>query len=246
MSSSGSGGYCHAVTRLNDHGQLIGDLLPAWTPRPLPTPALLDGRSCRLVPIADLDAAGRDALHAAVVAEAPTALWTYLAGGPFESREEFDRYLDGLLDRGHAMAVLTPQPAGILCLISTVADSGTTEIGAVTFGPSLQRTPAATEAVHLAAAHVFELGYRRLEWKCDTLNEPSRRAALRLGFLHEGMFRNAVVYKGRTRDTDWFSITDEEWPAVAEAHRRWLDPANFDHAGRQRSRLSELTAELRR
>ena len=111
-------------------------------------------------------------------------------------------------------------------------------IAAIILARTLQRTPAATEAMYLLAHHVFDaLGYRRYEWKCDSCNEPSRSAAARLGFTYEGRFRNAMVYKGRNRDTDWFSVTDAEWPGVRAAHEAWLDPANFDEEGVQRSRL---------
>ena len=232
------------MTRLNEYGQLVGDALPGWTLRQSAEPALLEGRTCRLVRLADLDPAGRDALYAAMAA-APPALWTYLTlSGPFADRAAFDAWLEAL-EAYHPMIVLNPAPVGVACYLNTVVGSGSTEIGAVAFGPALQRTTAATEAIHLMLAHVFDdLGYRRVEWKCDSLNEPSRQTALRFGFLHEGLFRNAVVYKGRTRDTDWFSITAEEWPALRDAHRRWLDPANFDERGRQRVRLSELTAAL--
>jgi RimJ/RimL family protein N-acetyltransferase len=119
---------------------------------------------------------------------------------------------------------------------------GQVEVAAVIFARALQRTTAATEAIHLSMRYAFEeLGYRRFEWKCDSLNEPSRRAAVRLGFVYEGRFRHHMVTKGRNRDTDWFSVTDAEWPTVKAAHEKWLDPANFDTAGRQRARLSDLT-----
>ncbi|MDO5682523.1 MAG: GNAT family protein [Propionibacteriaceae bacterium] len=123
--------------------------------------------------------------------------------------------------------------------------NGTTEIGAIVYAPELQRSPATTEAAHLIARHVFDdLGYRRLEWKCDSLNEPSRRAAARLGFIEEGTFRNAIVVKNRSRDTTWFALTDDDWPRVHQAQRRWLDPANFDDDGTQRRTLAESFASL--
>jgi RimJ/RimL family protein N-acetyltransferase len=116
--------------------------------------------------------------------------------------------------------------------------NGSVEVGSIAYAAELQRTTAATEAMFLMARHVFDdLGYRRYEWKCDTLNEPSRRAAARLGFSYEGTFRNALVYKGRNRDTAWFSITDAEWPAIRSAFEEWLDPANHDDDGGQRAPL---------
>jgi len=119
--------------------------------------------------------------------------------------------------------------------------SGVIEVGGINYSPRLQRTPAATEAMYLLMRRVFdELGYRRYEWKCDALNAPSRAAAARLGFRFEGIFRQAIVYKGRSRDTAWFSIIDGEWPTLKTAFERWLDPANFDESGRPRRRLSEF------
>ena len=124
--------------------------------------------------------------------------------------------------------------------------NGSVEVGGILFGTSLQRTAAATESMYLMARHVFEdLGYRRYEWKCDDLNAPSCAAARRLGFAYEGTHRNAVVYRGRSRDTAWFSITDEEWPVLTPAYEKWLDPANFDAAGGQLTSLSSLTAQAR-
>jgi RimJ/RimL family protein N-acetyltransferase len=121
---------------------------------------------------------------------------------------------------------------------------GSIEVGHLRFSSLLQQTPAATEAMYLMMRHAFALGYRRYEWKCDALNAPSRAAAARLGLSFEGVFRQAVVYKGRNRDTAWFAATDRDWAALAPAFERWLDPANFDAQGRQRLRLSDLTASL--
>ena len=113
------------------------------------------------------------------------------------------------------------------------------EVGHIRFSPALQRTALATEAMHLMMARAFGLGYRRYEWKCDALNAPSRAAARRLGFAFEGLFRQATVYKGRNRDTAWYSILDREWPAIDAGFRAWLDPANFGADGRQRTRLND-------
>ena len=137
--------------------------------------------------------------------------------------------------------VLVPRggtPSGIASFTRIDPATGQVEVAGVLYARSLQRTRAATEAIHLLMLYAFEdLGYRRFEWKCDSLNEPSRRAAARLGFTYEGRFRHHMVTKGRNRDTDWYSVTDAEWPAVRAAHERWLDPANFDEAGCQLSRL---------
>ena len=130
-------------------------------------------------------------------------------------------------------------PEGMASFMRVDPANGSVEVGAIILARTLQRTPAATEAMYLLAHHVFDaLGYRRYEWKCDSCNEPSRVAAARLGFTYEGRHRNAMVYHGRNRDTDWFSITDAEWPRLRAAHEAWLDPANFDESGRQRTRLS--------
>jgi len=119
--------------------------------------------------------------------------------------------------------------------------NGVIEVGSVTFSPLLQQTPLSTEAHYLLMAYAFDtLGYRRYEWKCDSLNAPSRKAAQRLGFQYEGMFRQAVMYKGRSRDTTWFSILDKEWPRVKRAFEAWLAPENFDERGQQRASLAAL------
>lgn len=131
--------------------------------------------------------------------------------------------------------------AGVAALMRIDRAHGVIEVGHINFSPRLQRTRAATEAIYLFMRRAFgELGYRRFEWKCDSLNAPSRAAALRFGFAFEGIFRQAVVYKGRSRDTAWYSIIDTEWPALESAFEAWLDPANFDGSGRQKMRLADL------
>jgi RimJ/RimL family protein N-acetyltransferase len=122
--------------------------------------------------------------------------------------------------------------------------SGSIEVGHINYSPLLQRTPAATEAMYLMMQRVFDLGYRRYEWKCDALNARSRAAAQRLGLSFEGVFRQATVYKGRNRDTAWYAAIDQEWPALQAAFLQWLDPANFDEDGRQRLRLADLTSPV--
>ena len=132
--------------------------------------------------------------------------------------------------------------AGVASYLRIDPPAGSIEVGHIAFAPPLQRTPAATEALFLLIRQAFELGYRRFEWKCDALNAPSRAAAARLGLSFEGIFRQATVYKRRNRDTAWFAAIDREWPALKAAFEQWLDPANFDEQGRQRARLSDLTA----
>jgi RimJ/RimL family protein N-acetyltransferase len=134
------------------------------------------------------------------------------------------------------------QAAGYACYLRIDEAHRCMEVGDILFTPAIQRTRAATEAMYLMAKHAFEeLGYRRYEWKCNALNEPSKRAAVRLGFAYEGTFRQHLIVKGRNRDTAWFAMLDAEWPARKAAFERWLDPSNFDAAGRQRRSLSSLT-----
>ena len=140
----------------------------------------------------------------------------------------------------------TGHAVGVATYMRITPAAGTIEVGHINFSPVLQRTPIATEAMYLMMRRVFELGYRRYEWKCDALNAPSRAAAQRLGFSFEGVFRNALVYKGRSRDTAWYSITDSEWPAIRDAFEQWLAPDNFDAHGSQRVQLRWLTSKLLR
>ena len=177
-------------------------------------------------------------------------LWTYRPVSMPRSLPELWMHLAGVLDRpDETTFAFLPQEGeyagracGIASLMSVVPAHGRAEIGGVLLGPALQRTRAATEALHLLMRYALDdLGYRRLEWKCDSHNQPSRRAAARLGLAYEGRFRDHMVLKGRNRDTDWFAVTEQEWPRVRAAHERWLDPANFDPAGRQLSVLSDLT-----
>jgi RimJ/RimL family protein N-acetyltransferase len=134
------------------------------------------------------------------------------------------------------------QAVGVASFLRIDPSAGTIDVGLLAFSPAVQATAAATAAMALVMRTVFdELGYRRYEWKCDSLNATSRRAAQRFGFVYEGTFRQAVVVKGRNRDTAWFPITDADWPRLAAAYARWLAPDNFDAEGRQRLALSELT-----
>ncbi len=229
------------MSRSNAHGQQIGARVD-WTPRQPPTPVTLAGSHVRVEPVSR---AHRDGLYDALCGPGDAALWTYLGEEPPASAAELGERIDHL-DAAPGSVTFTIHtdagPAGMASLMRIDADNGSVEIGRIILGAPLQRTRAATESMVLLARHVFDdLGYRRYEWKCDSLNGPSRRAALRLGFVWEGRFRNALVYKGRNRDTDWFSITDDEWPAISAAYDAWLDDANFDDDGRQRLALSDLT-----
>ncbi|TXN56972.1 GNAT family N-acetyltransferase [Methylobacterium sp. WL18] len=233
--------------RLNAFGQPIGPALPDWTPRPRPPRTPMEGRTCRVVPLdAEAHAAG---LFAAYDAAPDRRGWTYLGDEMPDSEAAYRVRLDAQAQSQDPLfhAVLdraTGAPLGIASYLRIDPGNGVIEVGHLHFGPSLQRSPASTEAMALMMARAFdELGYRRYEWKCDSLNAPSRAAALRLGFTFEGIFRNAVVVKGRSRDTAWFSITDAEWPRIHAGFAAWLDPANFDADGRQRRGLAELRGE---
>jgi len=232
------------VPDLNEYGQPVGELLePAWSPRPRPEPVTLEGRYVVVEPLAIAHAA---ALLGAVCGPEDRSLWTYRPTEPPGDLDEMTELIARTLAAPDLLTfALVPDGGaaqGIASYTRLDPATGQVEVAGVLFARSLQRTRAATEAVHLLMRYAFdELGYRRFEWKCDSLNEPSRRAAARLGFTYEGRFRHHMVTKGRNRDTDWFSVTDAEWPAVRAAHEAWLAPANFDGDGRQRESLSRLT-----
>jgi len=229
--------------------QPVGHPVPNWTARSRPPREPIAGHYCRLEL---LDAARHGAeLHAAFSQTPDGSDWTYTYAGPFADETSYLAYARA------AQATEDPQHFAIIDLASgralgTLAAmridpaNGVIEVGSVVYSHRLKRTPAATEAQYLLMRRAFDqLGYRRYEWKCDSLNAPSRAAALRLGFQFEGIFRQAVVYKGRNRDTAWFSIIDSEWPAVRSGLEQWLAPDNFDAQGRQRRRLAELIAAAR-
>jgi RimJ/RimL family protein N-acetyltransferase len=178
-------------------------------------------------------------------------LWTWLADGPFSTESEL-REAIALKQAATAAVFLAVVPAatgkaaGYASYMRIEPAHGVIEVGNILLSSGLQRTTAATEAMYLMARHAFDnLGYRRYEWKCNAQNQPSRRAALRLGFTFEGIFRQHMVVKDRSRDTAWFSILDHEWPERKAAFEAWLAPANFDESGRQRQTLSEIAAAQR-
>ena len=177
-------------------------------------------------------------------------LWEHLAYGPFGSQDEFTAWLKERAASADPLffAVVdleSMQALGMASYLRVVPEHGVIEIGHIWFAPAIQRTQQATEAIFLLARHALDdLGYRRLEWKCDSLNEPSRRAAQRFGFTFEGVFRQHMVVKGRNRDTAWFSMTDGDWPIRRAAFEAWLAPENFDDAGRQRRTLAAVRASI--
>jgi RimJ/RimL family protein N-acetyltransferase len=174
------------------------------------------------------------------------AIWTYLPDGPYDSPEHLGQMLGwaGASDDPLYFTLVGQRdgrPVGQASYLRMKPEFGTIEIGHIWFGTTLQRTTAATEAIYLLARHVFDdLGYRRLEWKCNALNAPSRRAAERFGFTFEGIFRNHQVIKGRNRDTAWYGMTDGDWPRVRNAFQSWLDASNFDAEGVQQRSLRDL------
>jgi RimJ/RimL family protein N-acetyltransferase len=206
-----------------------------------PAPVVLEGRTVRLEP---LDAATHAAsLYALTHGPGRDHVWTYLADGPYDSEEAFREAVSRKAGADDAVFLALCDPAtgdarGYASYMNIHVESRVIEVGNVLFSPPLQGTTAATEAMYLMARHAFEaLGVRRYEWKCHDLNAPSKRAAVRLGFTYEGTFRQHMIVKGRSRDTAWFAMLDTEWPAVKAAFEAWLDPGNFDAAGRQMRRL---------
>jgi len=206
----------------------------------------LRGRFCRVEPL-DPERHAHD-LHIANQGDLDGGMWTYLSVGPFGDEDAYRAWLTGAARSEDPLfyAIVdaeSGQAVGLASYLRIDPANGVIEVGHLQFSPRLQRTPAATEAMYLMMRRAFEeLGYRRYEWKCDSLNAPSRAAAGRYGFRFEGIFRQAIVYKGRNRDTAWFSITDAEWPHVKAAFERWLAPENFDAAGGQLQKLATLRA----
>lgn len=236
------------TTRTNAYGQPIGEAMQGWTARQRPPRITLEGRYCRLEPL-DARRHGDD-LFTAYAAAPDGRAWTYLAPEPFTARSDFDAYLErnaASADPLHYTVVDagTQRAVGTLSLMRMDTANGVIEVGHVIFSPLLQRSRASTEAQYLLMKLVFEtLGYRRYEWKCDSLNAPSRSAAARLGFSFEGVFRQLLVYKNRTRDTAWFSIIDGEWPLLKKAFDSWLSPGNFDAQGAQVLALTDIRSRL--
>jgi RimJ/RimL family protein N-acetyltransferase len=213
-----------------------------WTERPWPDGHSMDGRFARLEKLdparhgANLWAAVKDNDH----------IWDYLPYGPFATEADFTAWLASraqLRDPFYYTVIerKTGRALGCLTLMEIRPAMGVIEVGHIFYSPALQKTPAATDAIHLAAKIAFDdLGYRRFEWKCNDLNDPSKFAALRFGFTFEGVFRQHLIVKGRNRDTAWYSILDSEWPVRKAAFERWLSPDNFDASGRQKIALSQM------
>ena len=232
--------------RYNEFGQPIGFALPEWKAPPFPPHAPMAGRYCRLEP---LNAAkhARD-LYAAQADDPEGKRWTYSFTGPYADFAAYENWMNAAADARDMQLyaivdAATGRAAGSAAYLRIEPKHGVIEVGNIWFSRRLAQTRAASEAIYLFIANAFDLGYRRFEWKCDSCNLPSRKAAVRFGFTYEGCFRQAIVNKGRNRDTCWFAIIDRDWHAgLGEAYLRWLDPRNFDADGRQVLKLSDLTA----
>lgn len=229
--------------RMNELGQPLGDELDQWQSCALPERMVIKGKYCRLEPLDPVLHA--EQLYEAFIEDMQEANWTYLPYGPFNKFTDFKVWLDvscegndplffTVIDNSSSCAI------GVASYLRIAPLNGVIEVGHIHFSPKLQKTVMATEVMYLMMKHIFdELGYRRYEWKCDSCNQGSKKAALRLGFKFEGIFRQATIYKGRNRDTAWFSILDKEWPALKLAFEHWLDTSNFDEQGHQKRSLQD-------
>ncbi|MFS3128060.1 GNAT family N-acetyltransferase [Nocardioides sp. Bht2] len=223
----------------NVFGQPIGEPLPEWAPCPFPDVMAMNGRWSRVEPLMQHHA---DELFAELAGPDDAGLWTWLPVEMPTDKNAFVDLIDEFALATDRVTVVIRDADGVACGMASYLRidraSGAVEVGWIVLGKRLQRTVAATEAMYLLGKHVFALGYRRYEWKCDALNAASRGAAERLGFTYEGTFRKALVYKGRNRDTAWYSITDDEWPSRAAAFEAWLAPSNQQDGVQVRSLAS--------
>jgi len=224
----------------NEHGQPVGPDLGNWVPPAFPPLSTQHGRTVSLVP---LDPAQHASQLFEIFAGVHDSLWTYMPIGPFRDAAQVEELIAKMVSepgwQPYAV-VVDGAAAGLLRYMRIEPSAGSIEIGSIVFAPGLSRTTAATEAIFRMIDYCFDLGYRRCEWKCDSLNGPSRAAAERFGFIYEGTFRLATHYKGRSRDTAWFAITIDDWPTLRQAFVAWLDPSNFDDDGQQRAPLSSF------
>ncbi|MDR1396255.1 MAG: GNAT family N-acetyltransferase [Desulfarculales bacterium] len=236
------------IKNCNQYGQPVGEPLANWSDRPLPGNVALRGGFCRLEPLDAERHAGQ--LYEAYSSAPDGRDWTYMFAGPFRDEDEYRRYAKDAsrsADPKHyaVIDIARGKAVGTLSLMRIDPGNGVIEAGNVAFSPLLKQKPASTEAQFLLMKYVFdELQYRRYEWKCDVMNAPSRKAAARLGFSFEGIFRQAVIYKGRSRDTAWFSVIDKEWPALKKTLLAWLAAENFDASGKQVRTLAEIRSHL--
>ncbi len=225
--------------RQDAFGNPVGKAVPDWQGcHRLPNVELV-GRTCTVVPFDRIHAPGLFTAYARDDGRS----WTYLPWGDFGSAADVADTIEAYQQNRdfHTFVIMKDdRPVGHASFMRYDMPNGCVEVGGVTFSPELQRSTVATEAMYLMMKHAFDHGYRRYEWKCDQLNIPSNKAALRLGFQFEGVFRNAVVNKGRRRDTAWYSVIVEDWPAARQRLEAWLDPSNFDVDGAQNVALSTI------
>jgi len=231
---------------VNEYNQPVGFDLPEWT---IPETACVDVLEGEHVRLERLREEHTSDLFTAFTAAKDTSAWTYLPYGPFATESDLrewvlpfsvseDPWMFALIDPASGKA------CGVASYLRNNPETGSIEVGHIHFSSLMKNSKTATAAMFLMADNAFKRGYRRYEWKCDNLNEPSRRAAKRLGFIYEGVFRQATVYKKRNRDTAWFSITDGEWTKLRGAFTEWLSDSNFDDQGVQKNSLSVLTAAV--
>ncbi|MBT3931479.1 MAG: GNAT family N-acetyltransferase [Rhodospirillaceae bacterium] len=231
----------------NELGQSVGVALPDWMVPPRPPREALAGRFCRLEPL-DIAAHAAD-LHRHFSQDTVGRDWSYLPYGPFDSLGDFETWMAATCFDADPFfyAIVdetTGRAAGMVSYMRITPAHGSIEVGHVHYAPAIQRGRVTSEAMYLMMRWAFEAGYRRYEWKCHSLNLPSRVAAQRLGFSYEGVFRDHMIHRGRSRDTAWYACVVSEWPGLKAAFETWLDPANFDHDGVQKKHLSALTRPI--
>eukprot|EP01053_Blabericola_migrator_P001557 Blabericola_migrator_1__1556@NODE_140_length_13109_cov_183_610106_g122_i0_p5_GENE_NODE_140_length_13109_cov_183_610106_g122_i0NODE_140_length_13109_cov_183_610106_g122_i0_p5_ORF_typecomplete_len234_score34_91Acetyltransf_3/PF13302_7/6_9e22Acetyltransf_4/PF13420_7/8_9e12Acetyltransf_1/PF00583_25/2_1e06Acetyltransf_8/PF13523_6/0_051GNAT_acetyltran/PF12746_7/0_065_NODE_140_length_13109_cov_183_610106_g122_i051405841 len=233
------------MTRLNEFNQPIGDPLPHWQPREMPSITVMEGAYCRLEKTT-FDRHSDDIYNLICAPSVEKSSLTYFILPPSQTREEFDQWFKGACKASdpYQFAIVDKADGrvkGCVSLFRIDPKNGVIECAHVMYSPQLRGTRVGTEVHYLLGSYVFDnLGYRRYEWKCDALNEPSRNAATRYGFKFEAIFRQALVYKGRTRDTAWYSIIDSEWPDCKSRFEKWLDADNFDADGKQKKLLRDM------
>lgn len=230
------------MPEINQYGQTVGDALPDWHGASVLQRTVLEGRYGRLEPL-DPERHAGDLFDAYAQADDERD-WTWLASSRPDSVEATFHWLSGKANDDALVPftvvdIRADRAVGLVCFMAIEREHGSVEIGHVTWSPRMKNSVLGTEAVWLLLRYAFALGYRRVEWKCDSLNLASRRAAERLGFVFEGRFRQKIVRKGRNRDSDWLSMIDREWPECDRALQRWLAPENFDEHGRQRQTLAQ-------
>ncbi|ASV06413.1 GNAT family N-acetyltransferase [Leptospira interrogans] len=232
---------------LNSNNQPIGIKIQNWSIPKFPAKSVMDGKFCKLEPL-DSEIHSKE-LYKANSLDKNGECWTYLPYGPFKTFIEYQnwiREMQNLVDPTFYAIIdkNTSKPVGVVSYLRIDQEKGSIEVGHLNFSNLLKRTKAATEAMYLMMNYAFELGFRRYEWKCNSLNIPSRKAAQRYGFSYEGTFRQYAINKGRNRDTAWYSIINSEWNLIQEAFEKWLDSKNFDENGQQKISLSSLTESL--